>query len=179
MKSLLENNDIDTIDNNNCNSEIKNSQQIKGPPNEIINKSYYYELYDDDKKKIFINVFEFCEKTIKIYFYNDYSFTDYVRLEEHSNENITFNLDSRVLILDINDGFVPYILKSKKQGKFNRKIETMVFNEDFSYMTTNTKYLELYEPEITALIPYFKSNDFIINSNESYIVSKDRLYSNI
>lgn len=184
MEFLIENNnfqdknDVNMIDSdNNCNSDIQNSVEIKGPPIEIINKLYYYELYDDDKKKIYINVFEFCEKTIKIYFYNDYSFTDFVRLEEHSNENITYNSQSKILILDINDGFVPYILKSKKQGKFNRKIETMIFNEDFTFMTTNTKYFEFCDAEINALVPYLQSNNFIINFDESYIVSKDKLYS--
>ena len=54
---ILDNDDTSTIDSNiNYDLEIKTSQVIKGPPSEIINKSYYYELYDDEKKKIFIKI---------------------------------------------------------------------------------------------------------------------------
>lgn len=168
--------------NSDCDSTLQitnsaeNNEQLKGPPSEIIGKSYYYELYDFVNQQTYISAFEFGENILKIYFYSDYSLTDYVRLEEHSNSNMSYNPTTRLLILDVNDGFIPYILPSQQQGTFNRKIETMVFNEDFSYMATNTTYLGLYEPEVTALAPYLQSNNWIVNLDELYIVTTDKLH---
>ena len=153
------------------------SGPINGTPSQIVGKAYYTEIDDFINQIKYISEIKFSESEISIIFYTDSSLTTNIRVEKHPSTDLVYNPESRLLILDVTKRFIPYILPAQEQGKFSRKIESMVFNEDFTLMSNNSTYLGLSESEINAFKPYLLSNGWIVNMDELYLTTSDKLYS--
>ena len=126
-------------------------------PKQIIDKNYYAWTFDNVNEQFYLTTYIFKEDKLTEIFYKDETFTDYIRVFEYPVSGAKFDSSKQQLILNVKYNEEQFIIPANKQGRFNEKQKTLIFNQDFTTFTESDRYLGMYLPEINAFLPIMES----------------------
>lgn len=159
------------------NKETEDLELTNYFPEEIINKTYYFDLFDFINQRNYISTFSFKEDKLIEIFYKDNTLTEIDRSDEYSKDKFLYNTQNKNLILDIDYDEPQYIIPARKQGIYNKKITNLRFEKNFTEMYEYDRYMEMKEPELNAFKTLLESNGWIVNLDEKYAQTGEKFHT--
>ena len=157
--------------------EDKNEEIESYFPPEIINKTYYLDLYDFVNQRNYISTFRFFENKMTETFYSDNTLSILLKTDEYSIDKFKYNTKNRNLILEELYDERQYIIPNLKQASYNRKLTSLTFNKTFTTMNEYDKYFGMYIPELNAFSNLMIENGWTVDLEEGTAQTGNKLHN--
>lgn len=146
-------------------------------PDQLINTTFYSEIYNFIDNKTYVNSFIFNENNIEEINYENRELENIISKANHIN--FDFDNQTNIMNIEINNNNDSFFLFNTNQGKYKKEIINLSFNDNFRSVKIIRKYYGIDLDEINNIKALLLNNDWILNLNYDVpeIQTVDYLYT--